>query len=530
MEVLGKTRHILHIAVAGGSILGAERQRQRERERKGKRQKAKGKKNNVCLRCYMATRVIPPRILRKLGYNTATKPLSPTPYVLPPTSAVLRPSAAADLSFSDVEKLFSHVTTPALLRSTAVLHATALEPMVDFGTWLMRSNLMHLHPLRHLILSTVRNTFYHHFCAGEDASSAASSIRSLNHVGLRGMLVYGVEDALDNNACDRNLNGFLRTIHVTRSLPPSSVSFVIVKITAICPMSLLERISDLLRWQHKDPSFCLPWKQDCFPIFSPSSPLYHTMTRPQPLTPHEETDLQLSIQRFLHLCQKCVQANIPLLVDAEHTTVQPAIDYFTYSSAILHNKGDHPIVFGTIQTYLKDAKERMMLAAQAADTMGIPMGFKLVRGAYMSSEAKLAQSLGYASPIHDTIQDTHKCFNDCSSFMLEKISNGPGGVVLATHNVESGKLAAAKAHEVGIGKVNHKLEFAQLHGMSEALSFGLSNAGFQVSKYMPFGPVETVMPYLLRRAEENRGMLAASGFDRQLMRKELGRRLKATVF
>ena len=79
-------------------------------------------------------------------------------------------------------------------------------------------------------------------------------------------------------------------------------------------------------------------------------------------------------------------------------------------------------------------------------------------------------------------------------------------------------MAAAKAHELGIGKLNHKLEFAQLLGMSEALSFGLSNAGFQVSKYMPFGPVETVMPYLLRRAEENRGMLAASGFDRQLMR------------
>ncbi|XP_020202278.2 proline dehydrogenase 2, mitochondrial-like, partial [Cajanus cajan] len=86
-----------------------------------------------------------------------------------------------------------------------------------------------------------------------------------------------------------------------------------------------------------------------------------------------------------------------------------------------------------------------------------------------------------------------------------------------------GKLAVAKAHELGVGKVNHKLGFAQLYGMSEALSFGLSNAGFQVSKYMPFGPVEMVMPYLLRRAEENRGLLAASGFDRQLMRKELGR-------
>jgi len=308
------------------------------------------------------------------------------------------------------------------------------------------------------------------------------------------------------------------------------VSFNIVKITAICPMSLLERMSDLLRWQKKDPSMVLPWKQDSLPIFSDLSPLYHTRKRPEPLTAQEERDLELANKRFQELCEKCVQSNIPLLVDAEFTSVQPAIDYFTYAAAIVHNKGENPILFGTMQTYLKDAKDRLLLTSKAADKMGIPMGFKLVRGAYMSSERKLAAELGYASPIHNTIKDTHKCFNDCSNFMLEKIANGPGGLVLATHNIESGKLAAAKAHELGIGKVNHKMEFAQLYGMSEALSFGLSNAGFQVSKYMPFGPVETVMPYLLRRAEENRGVLAASGFDRQLMRKELFRRLKSSVF
>lgn len=203
-------------------------------------------------------------------------------------------------------------------------------------------------------------------------------------------------------------------------------------------MALLERMSDLLRWQQKDPSFILPWKQDTLPIFSESSPLYHTQKRPEPLTPEEESDLQLANQRLQELCERCVQANMPLLVDAEQTWVQPAIDYFTYSSAILHNKGDNPIVFGTMQTYLKDAKERLLLTTEAADKMGIPMGFKLVRGAYMSSESKLAESLGYASPVHNTIQDTHNCFNDCSSFLLEKVANGPGSVVLATHNIESG--------------------------------------------------------------------------------------------
>jgi len=184
----------------------------------------------------MATRVIPPRILRNLRYNTATKPLksanaplsptlSPSPSLPPPqTSAVLRPAATADLNLSDVEKLFSHVRTTALLRSATVLHATAVEPFVDFGTWLMRSNLVHVPGIRELVFATVRSTFYDHFCAGEDAPAAASKIRALNHAGLRGMLVYGVEDALDNDACDRNFRGFLRTIDVSRSLPPSSVT------------------------------------------------------------------------------------------------------------------------------------------------------------------------------------------------------------------------------------------------------------------------------------------------------------------
>jgi proline dehydrogenase len=217
------------------------------------------------------------------------------------------------------------------------------------------------------------------------------------------------------------------------------VSSVVVKITAICPISLLERVSDLLRWQQRYPSFNLPWKQNSFPLFSDSSPLYHTLKKPEPLTPQEEHDLQLGQERLWKLCEKSVQANIPLTVDAEKTAIQPAIDYLTYSAAIKYNKDDNPIVYGTIQAYLKDAKERLLLATKAADKMRVPMGFKVVRGAYMSSESKLASALGYDPPIHNSIQETHACYNDCASFMLEKIANSSDAVILATHNVESGK-------------------------------------------------------------------------------------------
>ncbi|KAM4123904.1 hypothetical protein ACB094_01G191900 [Castanea mollissima] len=433
------------------------------------------------------------------------------------------------LNLHDVEKLFSSVPTTKLLRASANLHFAAMESMVDFGMWVMKSKLMDIEVFRDMVLGVVKHTFYEHFCGGEDALATGDTVRRLHRGGdgLRVMLDYAVECVSDNQSCDRNLEAFLHTVEIAKSLPPSSVSFVIVKISAICPMNLLERVSDLLRWQHKNPSFNLPWKLDTLPILSSISPTYHTLQRPEPLTLEEEHDLQLGHQRLLKICQKCLEANVPLTIDAEHTPVQPAIDYLTYSSAIMYNRDDNIIMYGTIQAYLKDAKERLLLVTKAIEKMGVPMGFKLVRGAYMSYERILASSLGFESPIHNSIQETHACYNDCASFMLDKIANGPGALVLATHNVES---AVAKAHDLGVKKVNQKLEFAQLYGMSEALSFGLRNAGFQVSKYMPFGSMEIVIPYLLRRAEENRGPLSALTLDRQLIRKELKRRLKAIVF
>ncbi|KAF8399201.1 hypothetical protein HHK36_015066 [Tetracentron sinense] len=471
------------------------------------------------------------------------------------------------LNFDDGERLFSSVSTGNLLRSSINLHMAAFDPIVDMGIWVMKSRLLETMIFRDVILATVKHTFYEHFCAGENLEEAGRTLQGLWDDGLKGILDYGLEDASDNESCDRNLEEFLRTVESTKSLPPSSillldndidqssgedqyfnlfkkkrkdilptnefflqqVSFACVKISAICPIMLLERVSDVLRWEHKDPSFHLPWKLDTLPIFSDSSPLYHTLKRPEPLTPQEEQDLHLGHQRLLKLCEKCLETNLPLLIDAEYTSVRPVIDYLTYLAAISYNKSDYPIVFGTIQAYLKDSKERLVQVAQAAEQMGISVGFKLVRGAYISSETRLAASLGFNSPIHGSIQETHACYNDCTSFMLEKVARGSGAVVLATHNLESGRVAAAKAQALGIGKGNQKLQFAQLKGMAEGLSFGLRNAGFQVSKYLPFGPVEKVIPYLLRRAEENRGLLSASTLDRQLMRRELKRRLKATI-
>ncbi|XP_009611325.1 proline dehydrogenase 2, mitochondrial-like [Nicotiana tomentosiformis] len=498
----------------------------------------------------MANKVVCPKLLKNLGFhvrrlNSAPSPLSAVPPLsftgdfnattvttpnlvdtVPQINTV--PDKNNIINFDDVKELFYGVPTSKLIRSSLTLQMAAIEPMVDMGMWVMNSKLMEMPIFREVMLGFVKNTFYEHFCAGKDLTEVRRTVSKLSDGGLKAMLDYGVEHATHNECCEQSMKAFIQTIESTKSLPQSSTSFVVVKITAICTPRLLKRMSDLLRWEHKDPSFNLPWKQKTLPLFAESSPLYHTSKKPEPLTVEEERDLQLAHKRLTKICEKCLEHDVPLLIDAEDTTIQPGIDYMAYSAAIKYHKDDGPLIFGTIQAYLKDAKERMAIAKKAAEKMGVPMGFKLVRGAYMCSERELASRLGFQSPIHDSIEQTHACFNSCAEFMIEEIANGSGAVVLATHNIESGKLAATKAIDLGI-KDSQKLQFAQLYGMAEGLSFGLRNAGFQVSKYLPFGPVDQIMHYLMRRAEENRGMLSTSAFDRQLMRKELSRRLKVAT-
>ncbi|KAI3462831.1 hypothetical protein Pfo_019494 [Paulownia fortunei] len=484
----------------------------------------------------MASRRVYPKLLHNLPYfsrhlNSSAPPSTSTApkvnFTGKPDPVAPKPSTPNEpaINLDDPKELFSSVSTPKLIKSTVTLHVASMDRMVDLGLSVMNSRLMKSPISRKVVLDSIEHTFYDHFCGGKDLGEADRTVKKLWDSGLRAMLDYGLEHAIDNGSCERNLEEIIQTIQSTKSLPTSPVSFVAVKITAICPPSLLNRVSDLLRWEYKDNSLHLPWKLETFPIFADSSALYHTPKRPEPLTREEERDLELAYHRLIKICESSLEANVPLVIDAEDTSIQPAIDYFTYSAAIKYHGDDSPLIFNTIQAYLKDARERLVVAKKAADKMGVPVGFKLVRGAYMSSERRLASSLGFKSPIHDSIQDTHACYNDCAAFMLEEIANGSGSVVLATHNLESGKLAAAKAVDLGIKKENQNLQFAQLYGMAEALSFGLRNAGFKVSKYLPFGPVEQIMPYLLRRAEENRGLLSNSSLDRQLMRKELLRRL-----
>ncbi|CAN6311986.1 unnamed protein product [Urochloa humidicola] len=449
---------------------------------------------------------------------TAAEPVTPS------ERAAAGGSASRVLQFEDTGRLFAGEPTSALVRTLAALQALSVGPLVDAATAALRSPAVAGSALGR---AAARATAYKHFCAGETADEAAAVVRRLWRGGMGGILDYGIEDAEDGHACDRNAAGFLAAVDVAASLPPGSAS-VCIKITALCPIALLEKTSDLLRWQKKHPSFNLPWKAHSFPILSDSSPLYLTASEPPALTAEEERELELAHERLLAVCAACAEHGIPLLVDAEYATVQPAIDYFTLVGALAFNGGE-AIVHGTIQAYLRDARDRLEAMVRAAERERVRLGLKVVRGAYLARETRLAASLGVPSPIHGSIQDTHDCYNGCAAFLLDRVRRGSASVMLATHNVESGQLAAAHAQELGIPKGDRNVQFAQLMGMADGLSLSLRNAGFQVSKYLPYGPVDQIIPYLIRRAEENRGLLSASSFDRQLLRKELARRVKAAV-
>ncbi|XP_051117701.1 proline dehydrogenase 1, mitochondrial-like isoform X2 [Andrographis paniculata] len=343
------------------------------------------------------------------------------------------------VNLNDTKKLFASVPTKKLIKSTATLALCSKSYMVTLGTHVMNSKLMENRISKGIVLGVIKHTFYDHFCGGENLKEADLTVKRLAKSGLKAMLDYGLEHAVDEASCDSNLEEFLRTIESAKTATSDSpISYIVVKITAICPPSLLERVSDLLRWEYKTKSLNLPWKLDCLPIFADSSPFYHTLTEPNPLTFEEERSLEKAYKRLIKICENSLEADIPLLIDAEDTSIQPAIDYFAYTAAIRYRRETGPLVFNTMQAYRIDAEERLEMARKAAEERGMILGIKLVRGAYMSSERRLAESLGAISPIHDTATETHKCFNKCAALMLQAVADGSGSVVMATHNVVSG--------------------------------------------------------------------------------------------
>ncbi|XP_052653106.1 proline dehydrogenase 1, mitochondrial [Harpia harpyja] len=241
----------------------------------------------------------------------------------------------------------------------------------------------------------------------------------------------------------------------------------------------------------------------------------------------EEEDLQMKrmLQRMDVLAKRATEKGVRLMVDAEQSYFQPAISRLTLEMQRRFNR-DRAIIFNTYQCYLKEAYDNVTVDVELSRREGWHFGTKLVRGAYMEQERERAAQIGYEDPINPTYEKTNEMYHRCLDYILEEIKhNWKANVMVASHNEDTVKFTLRRMLELGIHPSEKKVYFGQLLGMCDQITFPLGQAGFPVYKYVPYGPVNEVLPYLSRRAQENRGFMQRANRERDLLWREVKRRL-----
>ncbi|XP_024130684.1 proline dehydrogenase 1, mitochondrial [Oryzias melastigma] len=239
----------------------------------------------------------------------------------------------------------------------------------------------------------------------------------------------------------------------------------------------------------------------------------------------EEKEMKRIMQRLDVLAKHAVENGVRLMVDAEQTYLQPAISKLTVDLQRLQNR-EKPVIFNTYQCYLKEAYDSMTADVQLSKREGWHFAAKLVRGAYMDQERERAAEIGYEDPINPDYEATSRMYHRCLDYLLDEIAlNRRARVMVASHNEDTVKHTLRRMNTLGLLPRENLVYFGQLLGMCDQISFPLGQAGFAVYKYVPYGPVSEVMPYLSRRAQENRGFMKGVQKERELLWKELKRRL-----
>ena len=245
------------------------------------------------------------------------------------------------------------------------------------------------------------------------------------------------------------------------------------------------------------------------------------------LSPEEVKLAQNLINRASKLGKEASKFGVRLLIDAEQTYVQPAISHIALDLQLKYNakeKVDRAFIFNTYQMYLKGSLDRLKSDIERSNTLGYHFAAKLVRGAYMYSERERAENLGYENPIHETIEDTHESYDKAIQVVMHHRALGHNSeMLLGTHNEASVNHAVTMMNNLCLNR--HGIYFAQLLGMADHLTYNLGEYGYKSYKYVPYGDVEEVMPYLVRRMEENGSLLRNLDSELDMIQKEIGRRL-----
>ncbi|MCR9182768.1 MAG: proline dehydrogenase family protein [Flavobacteriaceae bacterium] len=382
--------------------------------------------------------------------------------------------------FENTQVAFSLKTDSELERAYFLFKMIGNEPLVRIGTAATKFALNVNLPVEGLIRSTV----FDHFCGGVNEEDCLPVVESMYQKNVFSVLDYSVEG--------KNLE----------------MSFDIAT-------DKVMRLTEFAKNKNALP----------FSVFKPTGfgrlEVYRKVSENEPLTTIERIEWGKIKERFDKVCQMCSDTGVALLIDAEESWMQKAADDLILEMMRKYNK-QKVVVYNTIQCYRWDRLDYLKEVLSFASDEGFKLGFKIVRGAYLEKENKRAEEKGYKSPICESKNATDTNFNSIMSFLFDHPDIMT--VFIGTHNEESCYLAMDLLKQKGIEKDDKRVWFGQLYGMSDHISFNLALAGYNVAKYLPFGPVKDVMPYLIRRAEENTSVAGQTSRELNLLKKEKKRR------
>jgi proline dehydrogenase len=397
-----------------------------------------------------------------------------------PTSNNTDPREGKQLSFENTEVAFRHTSNAALNRAWWLFKLININFLVKIGppvtNWALN---MHL-PIKGII----RATIFKQFCGGETIAECDSTIKNLAQGGVGTILDYSVEGEDEEAVFDETCQEIISTIN--RANGDKSIPLTVFKITGVGRFGLLEKLDA---------------KKD--------------------LTEAEQAEWKKVEHRVTLICKKAYDLGIPVMIDAEESWIQNTIDELALTMMGVFNT-KRAIIYNTYQLYRHDKLASLQEDHDIAAAEGFILGAKLVRGAYMEKERRRAMEMGYKSPIQTTKQATDDDYNKALEYCVANIDTL--AIVAGTHNEDSCQILADLLDQYEVNHNHPHIYFSQLLGMSDNLSFNLADSKYNVAKYVPYGPVKAVLPYLFRRAQENTAIAGQMSRELGLITKEKGRR------
>jgi proline dehydrogenase len=391
-----------------------------------------------------------------------------------------------NISFENTQNAFAYKSTKALKRAKLLFGFMGYPTLVQMGTRLVPTLLKAGLPIKGII----RNTIFKQFVGGETLVETIPVAQMLAEHGVDVILDYGVEGKEGEDSFDHATQVFIDVIN--HAATQKNIPFISIKVTGLASHELLQTLHEAPRLRsgiHDNEMEQAAWDR--------------------------------VRERMYAICEAAAEKNIGVLVDAEESWIQDPIDRLTMEMMAEFNK-QKAVVFNTIQLYRHDRLHFLRISHQIAEAQGFVLGLKLVRGAYMEKERAVALEKNRQSPIQASKEATDADYDEAVRFCMDHIHST--AVIIASHNEQSNLLGAKLLDEMLLPHNHPHVHFSQLYGMSDTITFNLAKEGFNVSKYLPFGPIQDVVPYLMRRAQENTSVSGQTGRELLQLKRELARR------